>query len=98
VIDFPMWAYFSIGALLFILMCWYLRDSHLCVSDMFTDPKGKLSQSKIWMNICNGTMTVIVWKQGTEDKLSEEMALIFMAVIGGSELAKKALEIWKGKP
>ena len=93
----PLWAYFSIGALLFVLMAWYLRMSKLCVSDLFTDPAGKLSHSKIWTNIAYGTMTIIVWKQGTEDKLSEEMALIYLTIIGGAELGKKALEVWKGK-
>jgi len=95
--TFPLWAYFSIGALLFVLMAWYLRMSKLCVSDLFTDPAGKLSHSKIWTNIAYGTMTIIVWKQGTEDKLSEEMALIYLTIIGGAELGKKALEVWKGK-
>jgi hypothetical protein len=42
-------------------------------------------------------MTVVIWKQGTEDKLSEEMALIYLTIIGGAELGKKALEVWKGK-
>ena len=95
--TFPLWAYFSIGALLFVLMALYLRMSKLCVSDLFTDPAGKLSHSKIWTNIAYGTMTIIVWKQGTEDKLSEEMALIYLTIIGGAELGKKALEVWKGK-
>lgn len=95
--SFPLWAYFSIGALLFVLMAWYLRMSKLCVSDLFTDPTGKLSHAKIWTNIAYGTMTVVIWKQGTEDKLSEEMALIYLTIIGGAELGKKALEVWKGK-
>ncbi len=95
--TFPLWAYFSIGALLFVLMAWYLRMSKLCVSDLFTDPTGKLSHSKIWSNIAYGTITLIVWKQGTEGKLTEEMTLIYLTIIGGAELGKKALEVWKGK-
>jgi hypothetical protein len=95
--TFPLWAYFSIGALVFVLLCWYLRASKLCVVDMFTDPNGKLSHAKLWTNIAYGTMTLVIWKQGTEDKLSEEMALIYLTVIGGAEMGKKALEIWKGK-
>ncbi len=95
--TFPLWAYFTIGALLFVMMCWYLRMSNLCVSDLFTDPSGKLSHSKAWSNAAYATMTAIVWKQGMESKLSEEMALIYLTIIGGAELGKKALEVWKGK-
>lgn len=95
--TFPLWSYFTIGALLFVLIAWYLRMSRLCVSDLFTDPTGKLSHAKIWTNIAYGTMTMVIWKQGTEGNLSEEMALIYLTIIGGAELGKKALEVWKGK-
>jgi hypothetical protein len=96
-ITFPFWAYASIAALLLILIGWYLRLSKLCVVDMFTDPDGKLSQAKMWTNIAYATMTCVVWKQGAEGHLSTDMALVYLAVIGGAEIGKKALEIWKGK-
>lgn len=96
-ITFPLWAYFSITALLLVLLGWYMRMSGMCVIDLFTDPSGKLSHGKMWSNVAYVTMTAIVWRQGMEDKLSEEMALIYLAVIGGSEVCKKMIEVWKGK-
>lgn len=89
----PLSVYLIVSALLFVLLCWYLRMSKLCVADMFTDSNGKLSQAKMWTNIAYATATAIVWKQGTEGKLSPEMLLIYLAIIGGAEVAKKWLEV-----
>ncbi len=96
-IDLPLWAIASIFGLLLLLLAHYLRRSNLCITDLFTDPTGKLSQSKMWTNIGYATMTAIVWKQGIAGSLTETLALIYLSVVAGSELAKKALEIWKGK-
>lgn len=50
---------------------------------------GKPSSSKLWTHIAYGVATYIVIK--TADHSSWEMLLVYMAVVGGSEIAKKIL-------
>jgi hypothetical protein len=50
---------------------------------------GKASSSKIWTHVAYGVATYIVIK--TADNGSWEMLLVYMAVVGGSEIAKKIL-------
>lgn len=48
------------------------------------------SASKIWTHIAYGTATYIVIRM---ENISWEMLLVYMAVVGGSEIAKKILTI-----
>jgi len=52
---------------------------------------GKASTSKIWTHIAYGVATYVVIK--TADNESWETLLIYMAVVGGSEIAKKILTL-----
>lgn len=53
---------------------------------------GKMSSSKIWTHIAYGVATYVVIKTAN-DANNWEMLLVYMAVVGGSEIAKKILTI-----
>ena len=48
----------------------------------------KASASKIWMHIAYGVSTYIMLKM---ENVGWEILLVYMAVVGGSEIAKKLL-------
>ena len=52
---------------------------------------GKLSTSKIWSHIAYAAATWIVINK--VDAADWEMLLVYMAVVGGSEIAKKILTL-----
>lgn len=51
---------------------------------------GKASASKIWMHISYGVATYIVVHM---ENVGWEVLLVYMAVVGGSEIAKKLLTL-----
>ena len=60
---------------------------------LFTDSHtGKLSSSKIWTHISYGVATYVVIKS-VDGTTNWEMLLVYMAVVGGSEIAKKILTL-----
>jgi len=63
---------------------------------LFTDSHtGKLSSSKIWTHISYSVATYVVIKS-VNDATNWEMLLVYMAVVGGSEIAKKILTVSMG--
>lgn len=58
---------------------------------LFRNPYGKFSASKMWTNIAYGVATYVIVKQA--DDLSWELLLVYMSVVGGSEIAKKYLNM-----
>ena len=60
---------------------------------LFTDSHtGKLSSSKIWTHISYGVATYVVIKS-VNNATNWEMLLVYMSVVGGSEIAKKILTV-----
>lgn len=55
---------------------------------------GKASSSKIWTHVAYGTATYIMIK--TADSPSWELLMVYMAIVGGSEIAKKLLTLKAG--
>lgn len=55
---------------------------------------GKASTSKIWTHIAYGTATYIMIKTAEDPRW--EMMLVYMAVVGSSEIAKKILTLKMG--
>lgn len=53
---------------------------------------GKASSSKLWTHIAYSVATYIVLTTA-HDANSWEMLLVYMAVVGGSEIAKKILTV-----
>lgn len=53
---------------------------------------GKVSSSKIWTHIAYSVATYVVIKTAN-DANNWEILLVYMAVVGGSEIAKKILTI-----
>jgi len=53
---------------------------------------GKPSSSKLWTHIAYGVSTYIVLTTA-HDANSWELLLVYMAVVGGSEIAKKILTL-----
>ena len=51
---------------------------------------GKPSTSKLWTHISYGTSTYIILHM---ENVSWEILLVYMAVVGGSEIAKKLLTL-----
>ncbi len=58
---------------------------------LFRNPNGKFSASKMWTNIAYSIATYVIVKQA--DDLSWELLLVYMSVVGGSEIAKKYLNM-----
>ena len=62
-----------------------LGKYELCVLDLITDSRsGKLSASKIWLHIANGTSTYVIATQMEQDWL---MLAVYNAIVGGSYVA-----------
>lgn len=55
---------------------------------------GKASSSKIWTHIAYATGTYIMIKTASDPRW--EMMLVYMAVVGSSEIAKKVLALKLG--
>lgn len=55
---------------------------------------GKASSSKLWTHVAYGTATYIMIQTAQDPRW--EMMLVYMAVVGGSEIAKKILTMKMG--
>lgn len=62
---------------------------------LIRDQSGRLSASKMWTNIAYGVSTYVVIERA--DNLTWDFLLVYMAVVGGSEIAKKFLTMHYGK-
>lgn len=62
--------------------------------NLFNDPHGNFSASKMWTNIAYGVATYIVLTKSTGTNW--ELLLVYLAVVGGSEVAKKFLNMKYG--
>ena len=62
---------------------------------LIRDQNGRLSASKLWTNIAYGVSTYIVIER-THD-MTWDFLLVYMAVVGGSEIAKKFLTMHYGR-
>ena len=62
---------------------------------LFRDQSGRLSSSKIWTNIAYGVATYVVIQR--THNITWEFLLVYMAVVGSSEIAKKFLTLHYGK-
>lgn len=58
---------------------------------LFRNPTGRFSASKMWTNIAYAVSTYVIVKQA--DNISWELLLVYMSVVGGSEIAKKYLNM-----
>lgn len=65
------------------------------MKNLFRDPKGDFSASKFWTTVAYSTATGIMIAQA--DRVGWEMLLAYMAVVGGSEVAKKLITVRWGK-
>ena len=54
---------------------------------------GKASSSKLWTHIAYGVATYIVIKTAN-DANNWQMLLVYLTVVGGSEIAKKLLTLY----
>ena len=59
-----------------------------------SDPHGNFSMSKFWTNIAYGVATYVVIKYA--NTTNWELLLVYMATVGGSEVAKKFLTMRYG--
>ena len=59
-----------------------------------SDPNGKFSTSKFWTNIAYGVATYVIIKYA--NGTNWELLLVYMATVGGSEVAKKFLNMRYG--
>lgn len=63
--------------------------------NLIRDQNGRLSASKMWTNIAYGVSTYVVIER--TDNLTWDFLLVYMAVVGGSEIAKKFLTMHYGQ-
>lgn len=61
------------------------------ISDLYSDPKGNFSSSKLWTTLAYIVSTVIVCIN--YDKFDWTMLLAYTGAIGGSEIAKKWISV-----
>ncbi len=58
---------------------------------LFDDPKGNFSASKFWTNVAYATATYVVIVNANSNNW--ELLLVYVATVGGSEIAKKFLSM-----
>jgi len=63
-------------------------------SPLFQDPHGKFSASKFWTNVAYATATYVVIANA--NSTNWELLLVYVATVGGSEVAKKWLSMRYG--
>ena len=61
---------------------------------LFQDPHGKFSASKFWTNVAYATATYVVIANA--NATNWELLLVYVATVGGSEVAKKFLSMRYG--
>lgn len=61
---------------------------------MFRDPEGRFSASKFWTAVAYSTATYVVLINA--NNISWELFLVYIATVGGSEVAKKFLSMRYG--
>mgnify|MGYP001619365518 CR=1 FL=1 len=66
------------------------------LKDLISTPKGKVSHTKFWANIAYATATVIISVVTYKDKLTWELFVIYLAVVGGSAIASKLVALRYG--
>lgn len=64
------------------------------MASLFNDPQGNFSASKMWTNIAYAVSTYIVLTKSTG--ANWELLLVYLAAVGGSEVAKKFLNMKYG--
>jgi hypothetical protein len=65
------------------------------MKNLWRDPHGDFSASKFWTTVAYSVATGIMISQA--DRVGWEMMLAYMAVVGGSEVAKKLITVRWGK-
>jgi len=58
------------------------------------DPNGNFSASKFWTNVAYATATYVVLKYASSTNW--ELLLVYLSVVGGSEVGKKFLNMRYG--
>lgn len=61
---------------------------------MLRDPNGEISMAKVWSNVAFAIATYVVFKQAAT--ISYELLLVYLACVGGAEIAKKFLTMKYG--
>ena len=61
---------------------------------LFRDPNGNFSTSKFWTNVAYATATYVVIMNA--NATNWELLLVYVATVGGSEVAKKFLNMRYG--
>ena len=64
------------------------------ISALCRDPNGKFSASKFWTNVAYATATYVVIANA--NSTNWELLLVYVATVGGSEVAKKFLNMRYG--
>ena len=60
----------------------------------FNDPHGKFAASKFWTQVAYATATYVVIQHASGENW--ELLLVYIATVGGSEVAKKFLNMRYG--
>jgi hypothetical protein len=66
----------------------------MMTNPLFSDPHGKFSTSKFWTNVAYATATYVVITNA--NSTNWELLLVYVATVGGSEVAKKFLNMRYG--
>lgn len=62
--------------------------------NLFRDPRGQFSASKMWTTVAYAVATYIVLIKA--ETITWELLLVYLSVVGGSEVAKKFLNMKYG--
>lgn len=67
----------------------------ICPLELITGDNGKLSTTKIWMNLAN---IILSYKVILMDSITWDIMTVYGAIVGGSYVAAKFISMKYGKP
>ncbi len=66
------------------------------IRDLCRHPDGRVAISKFWTNIAYLAATWIVIKMTLMDRMTFEILLVYLGVVGSADVAKKLIELKYG--
>lgn len=67
------------------------------IKDLISTPEGKVSHTKFWSNIAYLTATGIMVVTTSRDKMTWDLFVIYLSVVGASTAASKFLALRYGQ-
>ena len=88
----------SLFAVMFVVMAKFLTaiiTGKADWRDLFCTPDGKIASKKCWSHIAAGVFTFAVLRDSLDGKVDVILLATYMLIVGGFEIALKALAVWR---